>query len=920
MKIYNHLMISRFYHIIVFVIMLGGLQSFSQTTTFQTIPSGSYIVNMGVSPQTINNGLRPYGLLYALLSQNCPVHWAINPNKTKDGIDFSHAGVDYRGGAFIVEAKYRTSQINTIITNFQTQGVVGTTITSPANNVPIFLTFNYVPRWTLDKQNGSIATTYFVNANIPPAAHGGSNKSLWKDPVELVCCDDVFVMPHADPVWATHQRLLSWNLDCKGAIWAACHAVGYLENMVNPANRNEQTNFLSVKDPAWTGTTGSYALSNSLITTNNHSGGTPPYSFNNDYASHPVGQFLGSIDAATQNGSEQIYMPRQGILSNPSTFSPSAIARWRPETNIIVFDPTQVNVTNPDLNSLKNIAAVLVYGKGFGDPNRGEVMYMGGHSHSRSTGPANVAAQRAFFNFSFYTLWERSLRPQITNLPDIIYADEVSKTLGFNLSYNNGDPLVGTPPTVNWTSTCGGSFQTSSSNPTTFNLPSVGQNTECTITLNVTDDCGRQTFDSKTIILACRLDVTTTVTNPCNNVPNSGSINITPSFGVPGYTWSYVRLEGGTGNGTGTTIPNLSAGTYNVTFRDKNGQGCIKTFTINLIDSPAIEVVGTAQNISCNGLNNGSININVSGGTPGYIFLWNDNVTTQNRTNLTAGNYSVIVTDTRGCNTTRNFTITEPSLINATTNVTNVSCFSGNNGAITINVTGGNSPYAFLWNDGVTSQNRTNLVAGTYSVTITDSNNCTRNITGIQVTQPLSALSIQVTQIISPDCVGSSSGGALIQVSGGTSPYQYQWRLSSNPTVIANTANLSNVSAGNYTLTVIDANGCSTIQNVIIPQIVSLAANPNKVDPTCPPNATNANSDGSIQLNLTGGTAPYQVTWTTSNGIIPSGQQNNMNLTGLTTGTYQYQVSDANGCSISGNVTLINTNPLPTKPVEIKNQ
>jgi hypothetical protein len=200
---------------------------------------------MGVTPQTIGNGLKPYGLLYALLNQQIPVYWVINPTKSKDGIDFSHAGVDYRGGTLIVKAEYRNATIDALIASWQAQGVVGTTNTSPIQNVPVYLTFTWVPVWVLDKQNGSLAVPYFANAGIPASAHGGSSSNAWKLPSTLDCCDDLFVMPHADPVWLTHQRLVSWNLECKGALWNACHSPSALENTVDnlTADRDATSQF-----------------------------------------------------------------------------------------------------------------------------------------------------------------------------------------------------------------------------------------------------------------------------------------------------------------------------------------------------------------------------------------------------------------------------------------------------------------------------------------------------------------------------------------------------------------------------------------------------------------------------------------------------------------------------------------------------
>jgi hypothetical protein len=596
------------------ILFFMGYMSNAQTTTYKTIPAGSFIVNMGVTPQTIDNGLKPYGLVYALLDAGCPVHWVINPSKVKDGIDFSHASTDYRGGPFIIEAKYRTSAVNTIINHWvTTQGVVGTTNTSPISNVPVYLTFNNVPGWTMDQGNGKLAVPYFSNAGIPASAHGGTDSKLWTLPVDLDCCDDIFVMPHADPVWSSHQRLVSWNSTdpdvegCKGAIWSACHAPSALENMVDniTPDRDVQANFLTIKDPAWKGTTGVWTQSNSLILWGSHANGSPPYNFNNrtmhngqpyNFAADPIAQYLGTIDAATQNGSEQIFMPRQGIVANASIYSTDAIARWRPETKILVYDPTQANVTNPDLENLTNVAAVMLYGRGFGDPSRGYVMYEAGHSHAKSTGPANVAAQRAFFNFSFLTSWERAVLPVIGPIPGVVYSGEE-----YPLSFTT---LANLPPapvqtyTLLWSASCGGQFldpdtrQPDNTHPTPIYIPpAAAAPILCNISLTITDECGRTTFDSESVVVQCNLELASQITNPCYNTPNAGAIEIEISASLLPISWSWTRSEGGSDSGNGTSITGLSEGTYTIEVTADNG--CVDSFTVTLTQSPQIFITAT---------------------------------------------------------------------------------------------------------------------------------------------------------------------------------------------------------------------------------------------------------------------------------------------------------------------------------------
>ena len=325
--------ISRTILFMVSLFLYAPISSEAQTT--ETFPTGAFIIDMGVPRQTIDNGLKPYGLIYDLLkNQYIPIKWVINSSKLKDSADFTYNGTAYKGGPFIIPAAYRSAAVNARISYWQSLGVVGTTTTSPIT-VPVYTTLKTAPVWTLDDQNGSIAEKYFINAGIPSTAYN------WLAPSQLGGCNDIFIMPHADPTWATHSNLLAWNRDYKGAIWAACHAVSVLEAIKNPSNLSQQMNFLS--------TTG-------LVNYGDHNGATPPYNYN--FPTDPFMQFMGTIDGAVQNGSEQVFMPLLG-------------GSWRNSTKIAVLDATQSNV--PTLSS--GPAAIVAYGKAFGDSTRGNVLY-----------------------------------------------------------------------------------------------------------------------------------------------------------------------------------------------------------------------------------------------------------------------------------------------------------------------------------------------------------------------------------------------------------------------------------------------------------------------------------------------------------------------------------------------------------------
>lgn len=808
---------------VLMISFLAGIKG--QTPT--VVPAGSFIINMGSSPQTIANGLKPYGLIYALLQIKCPVDWVIDTAKAKDGPDFTYNGVQYKGGTFIIEAKYRSAAVNSLLTTWQGYGVRGVTTTSPVT-VPVYTTFWNMPKWTLDFQNGSIATTFFANAGIPASAYGGAS-SNWKTPAQLDCCDDIFVMPHADPTWATHGHLYEWinatgngvTSGCRGGIWLGCHAGSALMDMfdnVAPVDYNMQTNFLVGKTGPAAGA-GPY-YENALILWGNHDDGTLPYSYS--YHGDPVMQFMGTIDATVLNGSEQVYIPKGGA------------AGWYPTTHIGVYDPDHPQRYNLS-NDIQYRAAILGYGPGMGIPGNGWVMLEASHTIAKlGDNPASVAAQRAFFNLSYLVTSEKAVLPEINGLPDTIYSN-LAVPLGYTLHFNT----VGmgyTLQTIEWTASCGGTFVTLSSNPTTYTPPLLGSPQTCYISVTITDACGRKTFDTHTTtVMPCNLNITKTITQPSCYGSSNGSLAMSIAGGTAPYNWTWNRTNpaGGPVSGSGTTISNLAAGNYSVTVTDVNA--CSGIFSAVLVQ-PAQLIASTAVvNASCYGAANGSVNLTVTGGTTPYSYDWADLPGTSNpedRSGLPAGTYTVTVTDAKSCTVTSSAVVSQPaSALNVSGVVTNVSCFGGTNGSINITASGGTSPYSYNWGGGITTEDRSGLSAGSYNVIVTDANGC--NVSqGYNVTQPaVLALTTSVTQ------------------------------------------------------------------------------------PTCPPDAQQSYNDGAIDLTVNGGTAPFSYVWTASNGgMIPSGQQNGQDLTGLVAGTYSVTVTDAKGCVASASVTLTNQNPNPITP------
>lgn len=351
----------------------------------ETLSTGSYIINMGVVPQTQSNALKPYGLVYDLLkNHNVQVKWVISQSKLKDGADFTYNGAEYKGGTFIIPAQYRTAAVNNRINFF---GVTGITTTSPLT-VNVTYTLTTAPKWTLDFQNGQIAAGFFAAAGIPAAAYDT------KTPAQLNGCDEIYVMPHADADWSYYGPLRNWILNFRGSFWGGCRTGSQIENLYNPAVPSEQMNFLS---------TNVGAAGNALIPYGNHQDGTPPYV--HQFPNTPVAQYMGITDAAHNNGSERIYLP---VLNGS----------WRPTTRVIAYDPTHANVPSRSPGP----ASAIVYGRAYGNPLSGLVMYEAGHDiGGKST--QQIAAQRAFWNFSFLSSTEVLPGGCVGSISDFVWND-----------------------------------------------------------------------------------------------------------------------------------------------------------------------------------------------------------------------------------------------------------------------------------------------------------------------------------------------------------------------------------------------------------------------------------------------------------------------------------------------------------------
>ncbi|MDC3105468.1 SprB repeat-containing protein, partial [bacterium] len=365
-------------------------------------------------------------------------------------------------------------------------------------------------------------------------------------------------------------------------------------------------------------------------------------------------------------------------------------------------------------------------------------------------------------------------------------------------------------------------------------------------TYTIIDSLGCLFSDTASINQPDTINVISQTTNVSCANGNNGTATLNISGGTTPYTENW-----------GTSNPlNLTAGIHTYIVNDDNG--CNYTGSINITEPAPILVNYVTTNALCNGVNDGTAILNISGGVSPYNEDWGTN----DPLALSAGIHAFIITDTNGCVLTDSVLISEPNQINVLVDTFSVSCSGFSDGSALLNISGGTLPYVENWG----LNNPLALNVGTYNFTVTDSNNCTYQGQAI-ITEPNP---ISVNEFITDvSCFGLSDGVVLLQINGGTAPYNQDW-LGDDPLALAQ---------GNYSYTITDTNGCNLTNFVSINQPNELLVTSNINNVSC-----HGYSDGSINLNISGGTIPYNENWGGNNPLA------------LVAGTYNFIVTDDNGC------------------------
>ncbi len=374
--------------------------------------------------------------------------------------------------------------------------------------------------------------------------------------------------------------------------------------------------------------------------------------------------------------------------------------------------------------------------------------------------------------------------------------------------------------------------------------------------------------------------------------PALGTATATVTGGTSPYTYQWTDANS---NVVSTTNPatGLASGLYDVMVTDANGCVFGSLYQWDSMQSGYAYVNNTSNinfNVSTTTANctNGTASVGaITGGTSPYSYLWSNSATTSSISSLVRGYYYVTVTDAQGCSTIKGGYVNQSKTIGTNITSTPATCVQNNGAAISFG-SGGIPPYTYLWNNSATTQSITGLLAGYYSVTVTDANGCTG--TGGRYVN--SSTPVNVTYTANASSCTSPTGSATLSITGGTTPYTIQWYTSPTQTGTS----IVNAAPGNYSFKVTDAVGCVRTGTVVIPPVSNISLTLSSSNAVC------TQSNGSISTTVTGGTTPYIYAW--SNSVTTS------SISSLAVGSYSVTVTDAVGCSVSKSRYIASSSPV----------
>jgi hypothetical protein len=506
-------------------------------------------------------------------------------------------------------------------------------------------------------------------------------------------------------------------------------------------------------------------------------------------------------------------------------------------------------------------------------------------------GSAEATATGTGTSYTYTWLFDNSVNETATGLSIGTYKVQVVDNDGCKAF---GDVIISQPTlltlsvsTINETCTYANGTASASVNggvtPYTYNWSngatssSISNLSAGTYSITVADNNACSNTSSFTITDSPSPIVNITVSDAyCGNANGQASALVSGGTSPLSYLWS---------NGAVTeTATNLIPNTYSVTVTDNNACFDVQSVVVgNVVYSLAISA--TVENEICNNAQ-GQITTSTTGSSTPYSYNWSNGNVTPSISGLSAGTYNLTVSDTNGCSEQESFAVSNNNItISVSTSVTDAICLSST-GSVSLNPTNGTAPYSYNWSNGASSQDITNVAAGTYTVTVTDFNGCT-SVTSAFVNEP-TALDVDYTT--TPEFCDLSNGEITLTITDGTSPYTISWADGSTSDM------LTGLVGGDYDVTVMDANDCSVELSI---NVVAFST-PN-VDVDVTP-ASCGGSDGDALITSITGDSPFEYVW--ENGATTDFIDN------LSAGVYNFTLTDANGCVLESYAT-ISTNVVP---------
>ena len=395
--------------------------------------------------------------------------------------------------------------------------------------------------------------------------------------------------------------------------------------------------------------------------------------------------------------------------------------------------------------------------------------------------------------------------------------------------------------------------------------------------LTVSDAAGNSAEASLELSEPSALQVQAQAVSPASTNSSDGVAKASASGGTAPYAYAWdTGADSGQAEG-------LAPGTHSVTVTDQNG--CTATAQVEVSENilPLQVALEATESIDCAGGTTGAIAAQVSGGKGPYEYAWSaDGQSSGEAQGLAAGSYGLTVSDAAGNSAEASLELSEPSALQVQAQAVSPASTNSSDGVAKASASGGTAPYAYAWDTGADSGQAEGLAPGTHSVTVTDQNGCTATAQ-VEVSEnilPLE-LTLQLSQPIS--CAGQSDAVVQATVSGGKPPFTYQW----NDTALSGET-ADGLAAGDYALTVTDVAGTTQSAAVSVEAPAPLTLNFERVEPAF----SDRSEDGKAVANAKGGTPPYTYEW--SNGV------NSSTADGLDLGSYSLTVTDANGCTVSG--------------------